>query len=92
MESRRTLTVGRLCGGGRHHISGPQEDALNADMPEDVSVAIPATALFTDAGKAKSKAIKDNKKGIAYYATTWKQMKLLRLLTKAKKVFKCFPY
>jgi hypothetical protein len=37
-------------------ISGAQEDALNADMPEDASVVIPTSAMFTDAGKAKAKA------------------------------------
>jgi hypothetical protein len=38
-------------------VSGAQEDALNADMPEEASVVIPVTVIFTDAGKVKAKAI-----------------------------------
>jgi hypothetical protein len=53
-------------------ISGDQDDAFNADMHEDAIVAIPATVMFTYVGKAESKAVKDRKKCIAYYAIALK--------------------
>jgi hypothetical protein len=42
--------------------------------------------LLTNSGKVNAKAVKDNKKCIAYYAIALKQMKPLRLLTKKSTV------
>jgi hypothetical protein len=48
-------------------ISGTLGDALSAYMSEDANEVIPDTAMLTNGGKAKAKAVQDNKKRIAYY-------------------------
>jgi hypothetical protein len=54
-------------------------------MSEGASVVTPQMVMLTKTGNAKAMAVKDNKKQcIAFYAIALKQMKLLRLLTKAK--------
>jgi hypothetical protein len=60
-------------------------DALGSEL--DTNIPADATVLFTEeeltsAVNAKKKVMKDNRKCIAFYAITLKQMKLLRLLTK----------
>jgi hypothetical protein len=56
---------------------------LNTNMPKNSTVKIAEAEELTNAYNAKRKATKENRKCTALYAITLKQMKLLRLLTKA---------
>jgi hypothetical protein len=67
-------------------ISGTLGDALRGYIPGDGTEVIQDMLLLTNGGKGNTNAVKDNKKCIAYYAIALKQMKLLRLLTKANAV------
>jgi hypothetical protein len=65
-------------------ISDALGSELDIKMPGNTTVVFTEETLLKIAGKSKKKAVKDNRKCIAFYAIAMKQMKLMRILTKAK--------